>query len=159
MVSPNIEGIMQETTVITHHQRRCNAADYIFFKSRSGVSNKEKSARVADFFLCVWSSLAASHHAHFDTAAFLQKKKKCLQSSITPSAERSFRERFQKHQSNTDIIHCKTLRILKNRCIIYSSIDRHLLYQETLTYLLYYCILVSSVWYYFSPFLRLPKKN
>lgn len=28
---------------------------------------------MADFFLCMWSSLAASHHAHFDTAAFLQK--------------------------------------------------------------------------------------
>lgn len=73
MVSPNIEGIMQETTVITHHYRGCNAADYIFLKSRSGVSNKEKSAGMADFSLCMWSSLAASHHAHFDTAAFLQK--------------------------------------------------------------------------------------
>lgn len=42
----------------------------VFFKSRSGGSNKEKSAGVADFFPCMWSSLAASHHAHFDTAAF-----------------------------------------------------------------------------------------
>lgn len=46
---------------------------YIFLKSRSGVSNKEKSADVADFLLCMWSSLAASHHAHFDSAAVSQK--------------------------------------------------------------------------------------
>lgn len=45
----------------------------VFFKSRSGVSNKEKSAGLADFFPCMWSRLASSHHGHFDSAAFLQK--------------------------------------------------------------------------------------
>lgn len=41
----------------------------LFFKSRSGVSNKEKSAGAAYFLRCVWSSPAASHHARFDSAA------------------------------------------------------------------------------------------
>lgn len=45
----------------------------VFSKSRSGVSNKEKSAGLADSFLYMWSRLASSHHAHLDTAAFLEK--------------------------------------------------------------------------------------
>lgn len=46
----------------------------IFFKSRSGVSNKEKSAELADLFLCMWSSLATLHHVHFDSFAFFPQK-------------------------------------------------------------------------------------
>lgn len=53
----------------------------IFFKSRSGVSNKEKSAELADLFLCMWSSLAALHHVHFDSFAFFPPEK-CIHSNI-----------------------------------------------------------------------------
>lgn len=66
----------------------------LFCKSRSGVSNKEKSAEVADFLLCMWSNLAASHHAHFDSVAVLQKKNAFK--AVSVSGKRKFRESFQK---------------------------------------------------------------